>query len=88
MPGDLLDAQHALVAGLVGEPGRAGDVADGVDAGLAGAAPLVDHDVAALDLHAGALEAEILGVAGDADGHDHALDRDLLGSCRRSRSWR
>ena len=29
--GDVLDAQHALVAGLVREPGRAGDVADGVE---------------------------------------------------------
>ncbi len=37
-PGDLLDADHALVARLVREPGRAAEIADGVDAGLAGAA--------------------------------------------------
>ena len=60
--------QHALVHRLVGEPGRAGEVADGVDAGLAGAAALVDHDVGLLDLHLGAFEAEILDVADDADG--------------------
>ena len=41
--GDLLDADHALVARLVGEPRRAGDVADGIDARLAGAQPLVDR---------------------------------------------
>ena len=38
---------HALVHRLVREPGRAGDVADRIDAGLAGAAPFVDHDVGA-----------------------------------------
>src|SRR3546814_1898689 len=36
--GDLLDADDALVLGLVGQHRRAGDVADGVDAGLPRAA--------------------------------------------------
>ena len=34
----------------------------------------------------GAFEAEVLDVADDADGADHPVDGDLLGSCRRSRS--
>ena len=38
MPAIVLDADHALVARLVGQPGRADHVADGVDAGLAGLA--------------------------------------------------
>ena len=58
--------------------GGAGDVADGVEAGLAGAAVLVDDDVGAVDLHPGAFEAEVLDVADDADGGDHAVDGDLL----------
>jgi hypothetical protein len=39
--GDALDADHALVAGLVREPGRADHIADRVDPGLVGAQPLV-----------------------------------------------
>ena len=87
-PGDLLDADHALMARLVGQPGRAGEVADGVDAGLAGAAPVVGHDMGLLDLHLGAFEADILDIADDADGEDDAVDGDLLTSCRRPRWWR
>ena len=34
LAGDGFDADDALVGGFVGEPGGAGDVADGVDAGL------------------------------------------------------
>ena len=73
-PGDALDADHALVAGLVREPGRADQIADGIDARLAGGAPLVDHDMGLLDLHLGAFEAEILDIADDADGEDDAVD--------------
>jgi hypothetical protein len=76
--GDLLDADHALVAGLVREPGRAGQIADGIDARLAGRAVAVGHDMRALDLHLGALEADILDIADDADGRDHAVGGDLL----------
>ena len=76
--GDLLDHHDALVHGLVGEPRRAGDVADRVDVRLAGEAPLVDHDVGLLDLHLGAFEAEVLDIADDADGADDAIDGDLL----------
>ena len=76
-PGDLLDADHPLVARLVRQPGRADDIADRVDAGLAGAQPFVDDDVAALDLDPGAFEADVLDIADDADRQDHALDGDL-----------
>ena len=37
----------------------------------------------ALDLHAGAFEAEAFGVADDADGGDDAIDRDVLGFAAR-----
>src|SRR5690606_13632262 len=71
---DPLDADHALVARLVRQPGRAGRVADRVHAGLAGAQPLVGDDVALFHLHLGALEPDVLDVAGDADGENHAID--------------
>ena len=85
LAGDLLDADHALMARLVREPGRPGEIADGIDAGLAGAAEVVDHDMGAVDLHLGAFEPDILDIADDADRRDHAIDRDLLRSCRRPR---
>ena len=77
----------ALVLGLVRQHRRAGDVADGVDAGHVGAAEPVDDDGAALDLHAELLEAEILDVADDADGGDQALDGDRLLAALASSIW-
>ena len=70
LAGDRLDADHALVARLVGQPGRAGDVADRVDALDVGAAVAVGDDMAAVGLHAQRLEPDILGVGDDADGDD------------------
>ena len=78
LAGDRLDADDALVLGLVGEHRRPGDVADGVDAGDIGPADAVDDDAAALGLHAELLEAEILDIADDADGRDEPLGRDHL----------
>ena len=45
-PGDLLDADDALMHRLVRQPGRADDIADRLDAVLAGPQPLVDDDMA------------------------------------------
>ena len=70
LPGDRLDADDALVARLVRQPGRAGDVADRVDALDIGPAVAVDDDMAAVGLHAQRLEPDILGVRDDADGDD------------------
>ena len=84
-----LDADDALVLGLVGEHRRAGDVADGVDAGDVGAAEAVGDDGAAVDLDAERLEPEALDVADDADRRDQPLggDRLVCRPCRRRR-WR
>src|SRR5690606_17105805 len=70
---DLLDADHAFMARLVGEPGRAGEVADRVDALDAREAPFVGHHMALLDLDARFLEAEVLHIAGDADRKNDAI---------------
>src|SRR5580704_13713601 len=78
LAGDLLDADNALMAGLVRKPWRACKVADGIHARFAGAAVFVDHHVPAIDLHAGAFKAEIFHVANDTDGRDHAIHRDVL----------
>ena len=63
-------------------------IADRVDARLAGAQPLVDDDMGALDLDLGAFEADILDIADDADREDDALDGRRSRSCRRPRAWR
>ena len=76
--GDVLDAHHAFMHRLMRQPGRADDIADGIHAGLAGLAPLVDHDMRAIDFHLGLLEPHILDIADDADGEDDALELDLL----------
>ncbi len=76
--GDLLDHQHALMHRLVREPRRPRDVAQRIDVGFARESPLVDHDVGLLDLHLGALEAEVLDIPHDADRRDHAIHGDLL----------
>ena len=75
---DRLDADHALVLGLVRQHRRAGDVADGVDARHVGACRAVDHDGAAVDLHAELFQAEVLDVADDADRGDDAVDGERL----------
>jgi len=65
---DRLDADHAFVLGLVRQHRRAGDVADGVDAGYVCLAERIDHDAAALGFNAELFEAQIFDIAGDADG--------------------
>src|SRR6185295_12112352 len=70
LAGDAFDADNSLVAGLVRQPWRAGDVADGVEAGDIGAPVSVGEDVALFDFAAQGFEAEVLDIAGDADGDD------------------
>ena len=67
------------MACLMRKPGRTDHVADGVEAGDAGAAPFVDDDMAFVDLDALLLEAEPLDIAGDADGEDDAVDGEFTG---------
>ena len=59
------------------EPGRPDDVADGVDVRLSGRHPLIDDNMGFLDLHLGAVEAEILDIADNADGEDSAIGLDF-----------
>jgi hypothetical protein len=39
---------------------------------------LIDHDVGLLDLHLGTFEPQVLDIADDAHGADHAVDGDVL----------
>src|SRR6185369_17903758 len=75
--GDVLDADDALMHRLVRQPGRPDEIADRIEAGLAGAQPFVDDDMGALDFRLSVFEADILDIADDADRQDHALDRDV-----------
>ncbi len=75
---DRLDADHALMLGLVRQHRRACDVADGVDAGNVGLAVAVDHDAAAVGLDAELLQPKALDVADHADRRDHPLELDRL----------
>ena len=75
----LLDDEDRLGVADVGQLRRVDEVADGVDAVLAGAAELVDDDEAAVvDLDAGAVEAEPVGERAAADGHDDGVDLEVL----------
>src|SRR5581483_9151631 len=76
--GYRLDADHALVLGLVGEHRGAGDVADRVKAGNVGAPVAVDDDGAALRLDAQLFESEVFDVADDAGGRNHPVGSDFL----------
>ena len=71
---DFLNDDHSFMAGLVREPWRPRDIADGINARLTGFAPLVDGDMALVDFRLGVFQAEIFGVAGNADGHNHAIE--------------
>src|SRR5262249_798118 len=70
-----LDADDALVLGLVREQRRAGDVADGVDAGHTGAVERIDHDGAAVGLPAKLFAAGMVDVSRDAPPPAHPLPR-------------
>ena len=73
------------MARLVRQPGRARQVADGIEARHAGAAEAIDGDVRLVDLHAERFEAKILHIADNADGEDGAVEllRFLLAVFRR-----
>ena len=68
--GDRLGGDDPLVARLVRQPGRRGDVADRPDARHVGAAHGVGVDMALGGFHAELLEPDILGVGGDPDRDD------------------
>src|SRR5690606_19458087 len=78
LSGDGLDADDALMLGLVRQHRRAGAIADGIDARDIGAAITLDDTGAIPDLHAELLEAELLDIADHANRRDHAFRLDLL----------
>ncbi|MNS79726.1 hypothetical protein D3C72_1133880 [compost metagenome] len=77
--GDVLGGVDAFVRRLVRQPGRAGAVADGVEALDVGLAVAVGLDVAAVQFDAQRLQADAVGVGGDADGRDADLGLQRLG---------
>ena len=77
---DQLRHHHPLVARLVRQPGRPGDIADGVKPRHPGAAECVRHHMRPLDPDPQRLEPEVLDIAHDPDRRNHgveALSRDL-----------
>jgi len=75
---DGLDADHALMFGLVRQHRRPGDVADRVDARHIGLAEAVDDDDAAVGFDAELFKPEIFDIADHADGGNHPVDLDRL----------
>src|SRR5262245_6477570 len=75
---DRLNANDAFMLGFVGKHRRTCDIADGIDAGNARPAELVDDDGASIRFYTDFLETKIFNVADDADGGDHALDGQRL----------
>src|SRR6185437_1839587 len=76
---DAFGDDYAFMHALVREPWRTDEIADGPDAGRTGGAPFVDDDVGFLDLHARLLQPDVLDIADDADGKDHAIHRERFG---------
>ena len=76
---DQFGHHDALVAGLVRQPGRTGQIADGIDALDPGAAVFVGDDMGAVDLDPRLLQAQPFGVADDANGRDHRVEIMRLG---------
>src|SRR3569833_2927581 len=76
LAGDSLDADDALMASLVREPRRPGDVPDGVNAFNIGAAVAVGFDMATVGLHAQSFETDVLRIRHNADCDDGV--RELL----------
>ena len=77
-PRHALRGDHAFMGRLVGQPRRASDVADCIDARRARLTKRVGHDMPALDLDAGHVQPKILNVAHNADRQNHAIDFKLL----------
>ena len=79
------DDEPGLVNGDVGEFRPARDVADRVDALVAGAQLLVDGDAVRLVADAGGIESEILDVRPASRGDQEMRAFDRLLACRASR---
>ena len=80
LAGNQLRHHDPLVARLVREPGRAGDIADGIEPVDAGPAIFVDHHVGPVDLDPERFEPEVLDIADDPHRRDHGVEiagRDL-----------
>src|SRR5690349_17657240 len=73
---DRLDADDTLVLGLMREHRRAGNIADGVDAGYVRLVELIDLDDAALGLHAELFQSQVFDVADHADRRDDPVYSD------------
>src|SRR5207244_11258541 len=71
---DGLDADHALMLGLVREHRRPRDVADGIDPGHIGLAVAVDHDDSAIGFNTNFFQAQILDIADHPDRRNHPLE--------------
>ncbi len=86
LPAMCADRDHAFGGGHVRQLRRArDDVADRVDARLAGALVLVHFDEAAVELDARAFQADVFGVRLAADGHQQRLGFDSFLLCRSAR---
>ena len=70
---DRLDAEDPLVFGLMGEHGRASDVANGINLRHIGAPHSIRNNNSPLDLHAERLKPKVFDIASNADRGNHAL---------------
>jgi hypothetical protein len=75
----VVDGYDAFVRRDVSEPRRRDDVADRVDAGLAGLEDFVDLDVAAVELHARGVEAQAVADRFASHGDEQHLGLELAG---------
>ena len=67
------------MAGLVGQPRRSSQIANGINTGLPRGLPSVYLHMTAIDLNLGVLQAQILNITNNAHRHDNPVDNDTFG---------
>ena len=68
LTGDQLGHHNALMAGFMGQPRRAGDIANRIQPVNAGAAEFICNDMGAINFYARVFQAKPLDIADDAHG--------------------
>ena len=76
-PGDGFDANDPLMRSLMRQPGRAGQITNGIDAGFPRAAKGIGQDMGAIYLDLGAFQAKVFDIADNANCADQPIRLDL-----------
>ena len=70
-PSDFFDTNYGFMAGFMRQPWWASYITNGIDTSLAGCAPLVGQNMAAINFDIGRLKAKIFGIPSNANSKNH-----------------